>query len=635
MAKSRGQDWSRGTGFAIDSHARRATSCLLQFSGVLVILIAAAAFRFSGLDWDRGYLFHPDERKILLVASGLQMPANLQQFLSPDSPLNPKFFAYGSFPIYLLRALQFFAPPAPYPTPWQDGSLFGLALLGRTLSGLFDLGTIVLAFALARRLYGWRVGLIAVACIAVTVLDIQLAHFYAVDTLLTFFVVATVYFAVRFAEAAGRSDAVLMGAAFGLAMATKVSAAPLVVPITVATLMGLRRRGVRLAPDLPDKPFAPRRWIATVRVLAAWVWLGRGTLARIFAVALAVFVVTQPYAVLDPVQYFGQTGTESLVARGWLDYPYTRQFASTIPVLYQVEQSSVWGMGLPLGILAWGGTAAFVWSTLREREWRGALILSWAAVYFVFIGVQYTKYLRYLLPLLPFLYIMAAAAVSRLAPRGVRTGAFGLALGAGLLYSIAFVPIYSHEHPWIQISEWIYRNVPASSSVAIEHWDDALPVSIPRAGADLAPIEYHEQVLPMFDADTPAKLQALVDALETNDYVVLASARLYATICRLPARYPISSRYYHALFDGRLGFDLAAFARDDPGLAGRVLADDPLDGTGLAMPPALESYFRQPGLLDWGRADESFSVYDHPMPLVFVKTRALSPDEIRAVLTSP
>jgi hypothetical protein len=139
----------------------------------------------------------------------------------------------------------------------------------------------------------------------------------------------------------------------------------------------------------------------------------------------------------------------------------------------------------------------------------------------------------------------------------------------------------------------------------------------------------------MYDADTPAKLQDLVDAVAKSDYIILASPRVYATVSRLPARYPISSRYYRSLFDGRLGFDLAAFARDDPRLAGLVLADDPLEGTGLAAPPTLAAYFRQPGVLDWGRADESFSVYDHPMPLVFTKTRALSSDQIRAVLTSP
>ena len=36
--------------------------------------------------------------------------------------------------------------------------------------------------------------------------------------------------------------------------------------------------------------------------------------------------------------------------------------------------------------------------------------------------------------------------------------------------------------------------------------------------------------------------------------------------------------------------------------------------------------------LNLGRADESFTVYDHPKPLVFAKTRQLSSEEVLALL---
>ena len=81
-----------------------------QYAALVLILVVAAFFRLYGLAWDSGYLFHPDERKIVLVAAGLAWPSDLLTFLSSESPLNPKFFAYGSFPIYLLRALSILAP---------------------------------------------------------------------------------------------------------------------------------------------------------------------------------------------------------------------------------------------------------------------------------------------------------------------------------------------------------------------------------------------------------------------------------------------------------------------------------------------------------------------------------------------
>lgn len=629
-----------------------------QYPALVLILVVAALFRFYGLAWDSGYLFHPDERQILLVVSRVDLPPSTAEFFSPDSPLNPKFFAYGSLPIYLLKVLGAFAPVTSYAVPWRDDSLVGLALLGRALSGVFDLGTIVLIFLLARRLYNSMVGLIAAACIALTVLHIQLAHFYAVDTLLTFWVVATVFFAARFAESGSRRSAVWTSIAFGLALATKISAAPLIVPIVVAVVR--QRQGDTETWRQGDHhlvPPSPCLLVSgAVRVLVGQIWATRKTLAQVLAVALATFVVTQPYALLDPIRYFGQVGTEALVGRGWLDYPYTRQYANTLPFVYPIAQSTVWGMGLPLGIFAWGGSALFAWQWWRRREpvlstsaplsvnsvegWRDGFILSWALVYFLIVGGQYAKYLRYLLPLLPFLFLMAAASASRLTSRISRLTSYtciSVAALSALAYSLAFVSIYSREHPWLQISKWIYQNVPANATIAVEHWDDLLPVSIRAPGETRAPIEYRIQTLPMHDADDAAKLQTLVDTLATSDYILLASQRLYATIARLPSRYPISSRYYRLLFGWQLGFDLVMFERNDPTFGGIVIMDDPWSSAGLPIPRLFAT--PRPGVtrsvLNWGHADESFTVYDHPMPLVFKKTRALSSGELRALLESP
>jgi hypothetical protein len=55
----------------------------------------------------------------------------------------------------------------------------------------------------------------------------------------------------------------------------------------------------------------------------------------------------------------------------------------------------------------------------------------------------------------------------------------------------------------------------------------------------------------------------------------------------------------------------------------------------LQSPPPLVSAWHSAIVWNWGRADESFSVYDHPMPLVFKKTRVLSSDDLYALLESP
>jgi len=57
-----------------------------------------------------------------------------------------------------------------------------------------------------------------------------------------------------------------------------------------------------------------------------------------------------------------------------------------------------------------------------------------------------------------------------------------------------------------------------------------------------------------------------------------------------------------------------------------VIADNRFDGM---LPPTLRS---DALVWNWGYADESFAVYDHPLPLVFKKTRPLSRDELKNLL---
>src|SRR5579883_3111957 len=70
------------------------------------LVLLALLLRLYGLNWDQGHNFHPDEREILFHVIALSWPTSWKQFLDPtQSPLNPHFFAYGSFPFYLLALL--------------------------------------------------------------------------------------------------------------------------------------------------------------------------------------------------------------------------------------------------------------------------------------------------------------------------------------------------------------------------------------------------------------------------------------------------------------------------------------------------------------------------------------------------
>ena len=162
--------------------AARARTILLSWPVLLAAILALAlGLRLYHLDWDHGHHLHPDERFISIVDSGTKWPSFGAYFDTQHSPLNPNqgaSYSYGTFPLFLGKAVADVTGHSGF-----DDSY----LVGRTLTALFDTGTVLLVFAIGSLLWSRRVGLLAALLSALTVLQIQLAHFWTVDPYLTFF----------------------------------------------------------------------------------------------------------------------------------------------------------------------------------------------------------------------------------------------------------------------------------------------------------------------------------------------------------------------------------------------------------------------------------------------------------------
>ena len=188
--------------------AARARTILLSWPVLLAAILALAlGLRLYNLDWDHGHHLHPDERFISLVDSGTKWPSFGAYFDTQHSPLNPNqgaSYSYGTFPLFLGKAVA----DATGHSGFDDSYL-----VGRTLTALFDTGTVLLVFAIGSLLWSRRVGLLAALLSALTVLQIQLAHFWTVDPYLTFFATATLYLSVRIARSGGAASYLLCGAA--------------------------------------------------------------------------------------------------------------------------------------------------------------------------------------------------------------------------------------------------------------------------------------------------------------------------------------------------------------------------------------------------------------------------------------
>src|SRR6266480_1635330 len=153
---------------------------------LLALLFLAGGLRLYNMNWDQGNHLHPDERAIIMKVVEMKYPTSLSSFLSVDSPWNPHFFAYGSFPFYLLKV--FGDALGVFDSLFSRYDLINIA--GRFLSGFFDLATLLLLFYMGKKLFGTTVGFLGAFFYAISVLPIQLSHFYAVDTLLTYFLLA-------------------------------------------------------------------------------------------------------------------------------------------------------------------------------------------------------------------------------------------------------------------------------------------------------------------------------------------------------------------------------------------------------------------------------------------------------------
>ncbi len=528
---------------------------------LLGLALLALALRLHGLGWDSWHHFHPDERRVAEAVATISF--------SPLQ-LDPRFYAYGSFPMYVTR-VAVAAAKVVYPGLGE----YDLAIrVGRGLSALWGAATVLLLGLLGRRLYGEAVGLLAAALLAVTVTHLQNCHFATNDVPLAFLVLAALALLLRAVEGSSAGRWAAAGAVTGLAVATKISALPLALPMAIGLGLYAFRTG------------SPRAALRAAAVTAA-------------AVA-AAFALAEPYALFSWQRFTADVLEQSRMVRQAGLYPYTHQYSGAPRLLYEVRELVLWGMGPLLGVTALAGLVQRLTRRTRASEW---LLLAWVIPFLALNASFEIKYPRYLLPLVPLLCLWGAVLLARLAARGRRGRALRtLVLGGTAVYALAFAAISTREHTVRQASRWFHEHVPAGTRVAIQEWDEGFPFHLP--GRD--PARYTVVQLPLYEAESEAKVRRLAAELAAADVVVLQTRRLVGSVTRAEATYPITARFFRLLYAGDLGFRLERAFTSRPGLFG------------LELPSEL--------------ADESFSVYDHPKVVVFRKARPLAAAELEALI---
>jgi 4-amino-4-deoxy-L-arabinose transferase-like glycosyltransferase len=569
-----------------------------------VILILGFFLRLYGLNWDRGFHLHPDERMLIMVADQIHF----------FDRLNPNFFNYGSLPVYLLKGSAQFIDLF---FPLNLATYQNLLYLGRFWSIIFGLLTICLIFKIAYFLFKKKeIALWSAFFYTIAFFPIQNSHFYTVDPLLTFFATLLLYLLLHYFKNKKIIISFLIGLVFSAMFSTKFTAI-IFYPLIVIFFI------FKAALDLISvKKYS--KWLLVKKFLVDFIT---------FNFSLFTFnFLFMPYAYLEFKKFFADVSAQIKMNSDPYIFPYTLQYVGTTPYLYYLKNIFWWGLGPIISVLSLLGFLLLIRQFLVSNFFKKSLKLQFKIknflitnhqllitflfylFYFLVIGRSAVKFMRYMLPIYPFLTILAGYGIHRIKNAKLKMQSYKskckifnfklpllnkLIMVITMLWTLFFVNIYSQPHTRIAATEWILKNIPTGSTLAVEHWDDRLPLF----GGE----KYNFIEMTLYEQpDDLQKWLILTEKLKQTDYIIITSNRLYVPLQKLAdcqkykICYPKTAQYYKNLFKG---VEIA------PGLKFKKVAE-------FEVLPHI-SIFGLPISINDQSADESFTVYDHPKIFIF------------------
>lgn len=538
----------------------------LLFIFFIIIVFVSLIFRFYNLNWDNGLNFHPDERNIDNAVTKIEFFSNL----------NPHFFAYGGFPIYLYRAsgdlINIFLQQEVWTTDWGH-----INLIGRFFSAFFSLLTLIPIYFLTKKISNRKSAMVAIFLFAFTVTSIQTAHFAVTESLITLIGVLICLLSIKLIEKNDLKKSILLGVVVGIGIASKISAAAFIIMPLLSFFLVLKA-------DLENY----KKIILNITVSAL--------------TGFIIFFLFSPFTFLDFNKFMESMRYESGVATGVLPVVYTFQFDGTIPYLFWI-QNIFWQVGI-VAIFCVLGVFTIFYKMLKEKRRDLLIFASFPVLYFLYVGIWHTKFIRYIVPIIPFFLICASIFLTGISARLKTLGNIILLATTTFtaIWAIAFFSIYLNPQTRTAASAWIYNNIPSGSKILTEQWDDGLPVPVDSQSPRL----YQSTALDMYSRDDQSKIDYLATNLNQADYIIFNSRRLYGTLIKLKQKYPVTSNYYKLLFRGELGYKKIKEFSSYPTILGISINDDP--------------------------SEETFQVYDHPKIIIFRNDMYISKEQLQKIL---
>ena len=439
---------------AIDSPRWLVTTRSRRFARLLAlaaILALGLLLRLWGVTFGFPYVYHYDEPTYVRIALDLGRGVVGNQ-PNPTGFSNVLFGQYAAW-FGLGRLVRESAPGIAAAAAWPAHPTFVLILLGRLASAFLGTLTVAVAYRLGKLISGPAVGLLSAGILAVAFLHVRSSHHAVPDVAATFFVCGTVLLAVLAVHHRKPQPVFMAAATAGLAVATKWTAAPVILPVALAAIEVRLARGDR-------------------QVRLAGTASGLLALGALFA---AGFVVGGFELLLDPRRYLDYLLLEfrAGAAGGFWIWQ-----VDSLPGWAFYLKTLVYGLGVIPLALALAGLVRHLVMVFRTRDRVSMLLLAFVLAYYLAIGSTRHYFARYALPLIPFLALFAADAAYRLvAMTGSRLGirrmwvmgaAVVLVLSQPLASSIRHGVLLTRIDTRTVAKDWIENRVAAGAKLALD-----------------------------------------------------------------------------------------------------------------------------------------------------------------------
>ena len=416
-----------------------------------LILVIAAFVRLWGVNYGLPYIYHADEPRNIRISHNI--------FKTGD--LNPHAFAYGSLffysnalvliPYYISgRVFGVFTSRTDILSPVSlvQGATKSLlpstVLLGRILTIIFSLGTVLLTFLIGKQLTGKAsVGLFASFIMAISPSNVFNSRFITTDTLVVFFVALSFFFIVLIYQQGRMRYYIIAGLCIGLTVSCKYNGGLIILPLIFAYILHNRKQLLKNMDDL----------------YLALQLCGIG------------FIATTPFALLDWSNFFaeftreakhystqGHIGMDGDSMKWYLNYMW--ETAGIVYIMAVIE----------------------IFRGLYSRSKEIILLSVFPVIYVIFIFGIVVRNDRTFIPVTPFLFVLAASFlinlinnINKLQSKIVKDYLTSAAICLSIICiyqpntktiqdMISYTKIDNRELARL----WINNNLPSRSKIAIE-----------------------------------------------------------------------------------------------------------------------------------------------------------------------